>query len=57
MSALAPLYPISRLERALARNPECCDVPMVASRAFATERGPSGGPEVLAYVHVQDLAR
>lgn len=56
MSALASLFPVLRLEQTLARNPECCSVPMVAARAFNIELGPSGGPEALVYVHVEDLA-
>lgn len=44
----------ARLERAIRNNPRCGGGLLVAGRAFAIDRGPSGGPEALALLFADD---
>lgn len=47
---------VALLTDALDRNTELARVATIARRAFAVDAGPSGGPEALVYVDVEDLA-
>ena len=44
------------IEEALLASPACSTGLVVAQRAFGIPVGPSGGPEILAVVHVDDFA-
>lgn len=53
MSLESALYTV---EVALSASADCCTGLVAAKRAFGSPLGPSGGPEILALLHVDDFA-
>lgn len=45
---------VACVERALSNNPRCCTGLMANKRAFGVPYGPSGGPEILTMLYIDD---
>lgn len=45
---------IARIERSLADNPSCGGGLWIRNGVYGVEKGPSGGPEILALLHADD---